>query len=284
MTKRLFIMVFKTNCFQKIYIFGILFAVVACSDKPVQKAPQLQINNAKQEVSSHNNISTITDIKKHDRFTRNEVAGYTLEEIAEKFANSYSFQKDGYVIATLWNAEGGVAGPILNWEINQQGLLVIDYYDFKQFWTKLSEKNGIIEVKCANGPRKPYRVSYNITKPDGGWLYDKHSRNNSFASAELSGNVILLWFDSLYPQYKFNQDGTGVFTADKMRRNPKDDWSFKWSVDSKGILKITDQYGEVTLWRKISRKNDVIETEITNITVYPPHKLKFRKIKDSTEK
>jgi len=98
----------------------------------------------------------------------------------------YSFMDKGDVVATIGTVGGPVAGPILQWQIDQQGRLVIDFDDFKVFWRKLSMHGDLIEIEAAAGDKKPYRNRYKISRTVASASLEIIIQT-SFTSAELAG-------------------------------------------------------------------------------------------------
>jgi hypothetical protein len=199
--------------------------------------------------------------QKPQPFSTVELVGYKLSLVSKTGIAEFSFVDKDTIVANIGTVGGPVAGPLLEWKIDSQGRLVIDFYSFKQYWKKLSVRGDLIEVEYATGPIKPFRQNYIIQPTGTGPSSTKYS-NNSFTEGELAGSDLLL--DSGL-KYSFKPDGTGTFSV-----NPQEDSdrTFRWRLNEKGMLQMKWASGRLMLWRKISRTRNNIVAEISE----PPSK------------
>lgn len=231
------------------WVFSILLFFIACSNNEHKTVPG----------------------QKPQPFTTNELVGYKLTLVSKTGIADYTFVDKTTIVANIGTVGGPVAAPLLEWEIDGQGRLVIDFYSFKEYWKKLSVMDDQIEVEYSRGPIKPVRHNYIIKtrRPDPGST--KYS-NNSFSKEELADSDLLLDNDL---KYTFKPDGTGTFSV-----NPQEeiDRTFRWGVNEKGILQMNWASGRQMLWRKISRmKNDIV-AEFTEPPP-PPGRATYRRSK-----
>jgi hypothetical protein len=214
-----------------------------------------------------------------NRFYPDELIGHRLSLVSKTSVGEFSFVDKDHVIAIIGTVSGPVAGPVLEWQIDQQGRLVIDFSGFKQTWTKLSVHGDLIEIECSTGPIKPYRHEY-IIQPRRTSAAARNYPKNSFSTAELAGSNLL--FDTSLPdrKYTFNPDGTGTFSVDPQEgvQLSEDERAFRWSVDQKGMLQMSWPSGRVMVWRKLSRENDTIMAEFTE-PPSPPTRATYRRSK-----
>lgn len=90
-----------------------------------------------------------------------ELAGKTLELIDEKRIESYRFEPDNLVEATLGEKSGALTGPTLYWKINDQVLLLSEDKDFKnsdKYSTPLVN-NDVLTVRTLIFSQSQYRLS-----------------------------------------------------------------------------------------------------------------------------
>ena len=210
------------------------------------------------------------------RFSAAELVGYKLTLVSKTGIGEYSFMDKGDVVTTIGTVGGPVAGPILQCQIDQQGRLVIDFDDFKEFWRKLSMHGDLIEIEAAAGDKKPYRNRYKISRTGSVSLSGNNYPKTSFTSAELAG-VDLQFVDIPDSKYTFNPDGSGTFTVAGVQLN-EGERTFRWAVGQKGNLQMTWSSGRVMTWRKLSRTNDIIEAEFTE-PPSPPWRATYRRSK-----
>ncbi len=212
-------------------------------------------------------------------FFPEELVGYTLTLMSKTVIAQYTFTDGGSVLANIGTVEDVRAGPMLQWEIDEQGRLVIDFNDYKEFWTKLSERGDLIDVEVSIGPIKPHRYSYTKTRPGGSTLEAEERPNASFTSEELIGST-LRNNTAPHPKYTFNPDGTGTFAADAHNSGQlaENQQTFKWSVDPQGRLQITRSSGDVMFLRKILQVSYMIVAESSRPSP-PPERAIYRRTK-----
>ena len=80
-----------------------------------------------------NTAQTTVSGQQANHFSADELIGHRLSLVSKTRVGEFSFMDKGHVVATIGTVGGPVAGPVLDWEIDQQGRLVLDFYDFKQF-------------------------------------------------------------------------------------------------------------------------------------------------------
>jgi hypothetical protein len=64
-----------------------------------------------------------------EAWQRSELVGYRYELNHPETLQQFSFDANGDVIANIGQRDGPVAGPILNWELTTNGVLVIKDHD-----------------------------------------------------------------------------------------------------------------------------------------------------------
>lgn len=227
------------------------------------------------------NITAQTSLSEQqkNRFSSEELIGHRLSLVSKTSIGEFSFVDKGHIVATIGTVGGPVAGPVLEWQLDRQGHLIIDFDDFKQSWTKLSMHGDLIEVEQSTIYTKPYRHEYIIQTGESGPAAPNYPKF-SFTTSELAGSTLL--FDINLPgrKYVFNANGTGTFSVDPSEGiELSEDWrNFRWSVDQEGKLHMTHASGMATVVRKLSRVNNNIVAEFTE-QPSPPTKAIYRRSK-----
>lgn len=224
-------------------------------------------------------LCSAASAQQENRFTSEELVGYRLTLVSKTGVGDFSFTDKGYIVATIGTIGGGVAGPVLGWKIDKDGRLVIDFDNFTQVWTKRSVHGDLIDIERAMGSSRPYRASYTISRPGKTSLANVDYSKTRFSEAELAGCTLTNTREP-NPHFVFSDNGTGVFFADSDNRIPLDEGgrTFRWSVDGNGKLQMTWSSGRVAVWEKLSRVNDLIEAEDSDLPP-PPTTATYRRSK-----
>lgn len=234
-------------------------------------------------IAFYGNAQPTETYQQEERFSPEELIGYVLSLVSETEIGIFSFGENGIVLITSGMIGGGIAYPALKWQIDSKGRLMLGNPKSYRLWTKLSEKDDLIEIESSSGrttDSKPYQREFTIQQGADS-VVDKNYLTDRFTTEEISGNSLvwdanLTWYK--YNTHAFKPDGTGTFSITPQMKIPEGQRKYRWAVNKEGVLLLFMKDGRIQSWRKISRKNDRIIAEIT-VSPSPPRKETYRKSK-----
>jgi hypothetical protein len=233
-------------------------------------------------IAFYSNAQPIETYQQEERFSSEELIGYVLSLVSETDIRVYSFNENGIVLITSGMIGGGIAYPASKWQIDSKGRLMLGDPKSYRLWTKLSEKDDLIEIENSVGrtDSKPYQREY-VIQQGADSVVDKDYLTDRFTTEELSGSSLvwdanLTWYN--YNTHAFKSDGTGTFSITPQKMIPEGQRKYRWAVDKEGVLLLFVKDGRIESWRKISRKNDRIIAKIT-VSPSPPRRETYRKSK-----